>query len=162
MKTKFVLISSFVIITLTASGQNAGSPPISNNIKHQHVLFDITFNGDSQLEEGFVDVKRKTKSLFIDVKGSLKEGRFKIQIYDPNGKQWKKDYIVDSQYDGEIFEFTNKKYMPVPDSIRDSKQPILLGRVGIAINKPKSGQWNVKMVSENAIGNVNVSYYFGQ
>lgn len=162
MKTKFVLLSSFVIITLTSYGQNAGNQPIISNNKHEHVLFDITLDGDSHHEEGFVDVKRKTKSIFIDVKGSLKDGRFKIQIYDPKGKQWKKDYIVDSQYDGEVFEFTNKRYIPVPDSILNSKQPVLLGRVGIAINRPKSGQWNVKLISEKATGTVNVSYYFGQ
>jgi len=107
-------------------------------------------------------VKRKTKSIFIDIKGSLKEGRFKIQVYDPKGKQWKKDYIVDSQYDGEVFEYTNKRYIPVPDSILNSKQPTFLGRVGIAINRPKSGEWNVKLISDKAIGNVKVSYYFGQ
>jgi len=162
MDTKFLLLSSFLFITIAAFGQKISNHSDTSNTKHEYVLFDINLEENSKIVEAFVDVKRKTKSIFIDIKGSLKEGRFKIQIYDPKGKQWKKDYIVDSQYDGGVFEFTNKRFIPVPDSILNSKQPILLGRVGIAINRPKSGQWNVKIVSENAIGNVNVSYYFRQ
>lgn len=162
MKIKLVLLSSFVIFTLASFGQNTSNHSVSSNTKHEIVLFEINLEENSNLEEAFVNVEKNTKSLFIEIKGSLKKGRFKIQMYDPKGNKWKKDFIVDSRNVGEVFEFTCRSYIPVPDSIRDSKQPTFIGRVGIAINRPKSGQWKVKIVPEKAIGNVQVSYYYRQ
>lgn len=164
MKSKLVLLSSFVIFTIASFGQNTSNHSVSSNTKHEHVLFEINLEENSKLEEAFVNVEKNTKSIFIEIKGSLKKGRFKIQMYDPKGKKWKKDFIVDSRYEGEVFDFTHKKYIPLPDSIRDSKQPtsFFIGRFGIAINRPKSGQWKVMIVPEKAIGNVQVSYYYRQ
>lgn len=165
MKSKLVLVSSLVILAIASYGQNTSNHTVSSNTKHEIVLFDINLEENSKIEEAKLNVGKKTKSLFIEIKGSLKEGRVKVQMYDPKGNKWKKDLIVDSRYVDEVFEYTTDiKYIPVPDSILNSKQPTLVyvGRFGIAINRPKSGQWKVKVVPEKAIGNVQVSYYFSQ
>ena len=165
MKSKLALLSSLVISSIASFGQITSNYSDSSNIKHKNVLFEINLEENSKQKEAFVNVGKKTKSLFIEIKGSLKKGRFKIQMYDPKGNKWKQDLIVDSRYVDEVFEFTtDKKYIPVPDSILNSKQPTLVyvGRFGVAINRPKSGQWKVKVVPEKAIGNVQVSYYFSQ
>jgi hypothetical protein len=164
MKSKIVLLSSLVIFTIASFGQNTSNHSASSNTKHEIVLFEINLEENSKFEEAFVNVEKNTKSLFIDINGTLSKGRFKIQMYDPKGNKWKKDIVVDSRYESEVFELTNKKYIPLPDSIRASIQPtiVLVGRLGIAINRPKSGQWKVKVVPEKAIGKVQVSYYFSQ
>ncbi|MCD4731720.1 MAG: hypothetical protein K8R74_14030 [Bacteroidales bacterium] len=165
MNSKLIFLSSFVIFTIAAFGQNTSKQSVSSNTKHEIVLFDLNLEQNSKIEEAFVNVERNAKSLFLNVKGSLKKGRLKVQIYDPKGNKWKKELIVDSRYVDEVFKYTtDKKYIPVPDLILHSKQPTLVyvGRFGIAINRPKSGQWKVKIVPEKAIGNVQVSYYFSQ
>ena len=159
MQSKLVLLSSFVIFTLASFGQNTSNQTLSSNNKHENVIIEINLEENSKPEEAFVNVEKRTRILFLDIKGSLKKGRFKIQMYDPKGNKWKKDFIVDSQYEAEVFEFTHKPII-VPDSIRDSKQPtpIFIGRLGIAINRPKSGLWKLMIIPEKAIGNVQISY----
>jgi hypothetical protein len=165
MRSKLVLLSSLVISSIASFGQNTSNHSVSSNTKHEIVLFEINLEENSKLEEAFLNVEKNTKSLFIDINGTLSKGRFKIQMYDPKGNKWKQDIVVDSQYESEVFEYTtDKKYIPLSDSIRASIQPTLVfvGRLGIAINRPKSGQWKVKVVPEKAIGNVQVNYYFSQ
>jgi hypothetical protein len=165
MKSKLVLLSSLVIFTIASFGQNTSNHSVSSNTKHKNVLLEINLEENSKLEEAFLNVEKNTKSLFIDINGTLSKGRFKIQMYDPKGNKWKQDIVVDSQYESEVFEYTtDKKYIPLSDSIRASIQPTLVfvGRLGIAINRPESGQWKVKVVPEKAIGNVQVNYYFSQ
>ncbi len=164
MKSKLVLLSSLVIYSLTSFGQNTSNHWLTSVTTQEIVLFEINLEENTKPEEAFMNVEKKTKSLFIDIKGSLEKGRFKIQMYDPKGNKWKNDFIVDSRYDDEVFEFSHKKPITVPDSILDSKLPIpiMVGRLYLAIIRPKSGQWKVKIVPEKAIGNVQVSYYYRQ
>jgi hypothetical protein len=158
MKIRLVLLSSFVIFSLASFGQNTSNQFVSSDTVHENVLFEINLEENSKLEEAFVNVKKSNKILFIDIIGSLEQGQFKIQIYDPKGNQWKKDFVVDSRKDGEVFEFVHQ--WSVPDSIRESNQPTLIGRVGISIHRPKSGEWKVKLVPEKAIGEVRINYSF--
>jgi hypothetical protein len=167
MRSKLVLLSSLVISSIASYGQNTSNHSGSSITKHEIVLFDINLEENSKLEEGFVNVEKRTNSLFMEIKGSLKKGQVRVQIYDPKGNKWKRGLVVDSRYVDEVFEYTTDiKSFPVPDSILNSKQPtptlVYIGRFGIEINRPKSGQWKVIVVPEKAIGNVQVIYYFSQ
>ncbi len=164
MKSRIILLSSLVILTIASFGQNASNHSVSSNTKHENVLIEINLEENSKLEEDFLNVDKRTKSLFIEIRGSLKKGQVRVQIYDPKGKKWKQDLAVDSRYADEVFKYPGPRSIPVPDSIRYSTKPTLvyIGRFGITINRPKSGHWKVKVVPENAIGKVQVCYSYGR
>lgn len=147
---------SFVILSLVSFGQKANDNSVSLDAKKENVLFETYLKQSSKPSEAFIDVK-KTKNLVLKISTSLIEGRFKLEIYDPTGKKRKKDLIIDSRLVSNLINFSHTKDLAETDSVKDTK-PKTVGNIYMALRKPKSGQWRVKIVPVEATGNVQISY----
>lgn len=96
----------------------------------------VTLKGESRTKEIDVNVKNKIPVMFLIIKGGVKSGNIKVEIFDPNGKKYRGFAIgSDESKNGEIVN----------------------GALNKSLQTPIIGKWAIRIDSDNAVGKIYVT-----
>lgn len=150
MKSKLVLLCSFIVLSLFSFGQKTASTYVLLDSTLDKKLIEIDLLESSEPKEVFFRVSRKIKSITIKFSATLKNGKCKMGIYDPKGEMYGRYLVLDSKYSGQ------GNVVSIPNN--NSPSLFFSGRFNWVIKKPKPGKWKIILLPENANGNIQISY----
>lgn len=134
-------------ITLLTIAMSIGSCLAQTN----HTVLDmdrqIDLHGDSTTEEIKIEIQKGTAGLDLSINSMIKAGSLTIEIYNPDGVK-KGNFSVGGQL----------KPSTIDRNKRDGggKKELANGRISKYIEKPKLGNWVIKIIPEHAEGGVHI------
>jgi subtilisin-like proprotein convertase family protein len=105
----------------------------------------IELKGDSKTEEVKISVNEKAIALDIAIASTIKSGQLHIELYSPDGKR-KGDFSVGSQIE------QGEKAL--------SKSEKVSGKISKHIPEPELGDWVIKIIPEQAHGQLFIKSNF--
>jgi len=146
-----LLFSIFVVSSIY--GQERTNFSVHRNLK---------FYRDSEVKGVKFEVNEKNCRFNLSINSSVKGGNIKIEIIDPNNKK-RGDFSVGclaTLKAEEIKVDLDKKKSKSKVTCKEKKKyyETVTGSINKSIENPTNGVWTIRVIPQNAVGNVTISY----
>ena len=142
MKTRVNLLFSLALSLFISSWAFAQSCSTINLSKA------IQMENSSETEEFKVDVSEDVSSIMIGVSSTIKTGKLKVEIYDPNNKKQGHFSVEgDERLAGNLGRSEN---------VGNVKE-MVCGTLHKEIKSPQKGKWLVRLIPDDVTGDVNIN-----
>lgn len=111
----------------------------------------LELNEESQSRDIIINVLDENCNINFDVKGSIRTGKLSFEIYDPEGKKQRSISLNSVDITNDFVESITKE-----TKISLSNNESIQGQTRLKLKNPKTGEWIIKIIPENAIGQIDI------
>jgi hypothetical protein len=149
MKKSLNNFSIVILLSFLRLNSLSGQDPVKSDDQKL-----IRLINESKVQEIILQVKDSVNSLMIVVNSNIQAGDVTIEIYDPNGE--KHGYFsIGCESNTTI---TIKNINSTGKSVYSTNPSRASGNISRNINNPVKGEWKVKIIPQNATGDVNIAF----